>query len=33
MVEKYILARTIAEALDTLAIEDRSKAIIAGLDV
>lgn len=30
MVEKYVIAHSIAEALDTLGIEDRSKAVIAG---
>jgi carbon-monoxide dehydrogenase medium subunit len=30
MVEKYVIAGSIAEALDTLGIEDRSKAVIAG---
>lgn len=30
MVEKYVIAHSIAEALETLGIENRSKAIIAG---
>jgi carbon-monoxide dehydrogenase medium subunit len=30
MVERYVVARSLAEAFDTLGIEDRSKAIIAG---
>jgi carbon-monoxide dehydrogenase medium subunit len=30
MVEKYVIAHSIEEALDTLGIEDRSKAVIAG---
>jgi CO/xanthine dehydrogenase FAD-binding subunit len=30
MVEKYVKAQSVAEALDTLRIEDQSKAIIAG---
>lgn len=30
MVEKYVIAGSIAEALDTLGIEDRTKAVIAG---
>ena len=30
MIEKYVIAHSIAEALDTLGIENRSKAVIAG---